>query len=122
MRAATAPIARIDVESAFMLVAPMVGLCEGTSGFCQLAVEAGGRHAGQPWAGAQMTVEEGKIVSCVARLEARPENWVLAPASAWLDAVIGRETDQLHFGGDGDLGRDIVHGLHDALFGQFALT
>jgi DNA-binding HxlR family transcriptional regulator len=122
MPATTAPFARIDIESAFLLVAPMLDLCEGTSGTCQLAVEAGGRHAGQPWAGAQMTVEEGKVLSCVARLEARPENWVLAPALAWLDAVIGRDTDPLHFGGDGDLGRDIVHGLHDALFGQLALA
>jgi DNA-binding HxlR family transcriptional regulator len=122
MPSTTAPIARIDVESAFLLVAPMLDLCEGTSGFCQLAVEAGGRDSGRAWAGAQMTLEEGTLTSCVARLEARPENWVLGRASAWLDAVIGRDTDLLHFGGDRDLGRDIVHGLHDALFGELALT
>jgi DNA-binding HxlR family transcriptional regulator len=122
MRAATGPIARIDVESAFLLVAPMLDLCEGIGGSCQLAVEAGGSYAGRPWAGAQMTLEEGKVTSCIARLEPSPESWVLGTASAWLDAVIGRDADTLEFGGDGDLGRDIVHGLHDALFGQFALA
>ena len=71
---------------------------------------------------AQMTLEEGRVTSCIARIEPRPESWVLGTASAWLDAVIGRDADMLEFGGDGDLGRDIVHGLHDALFGQFALT
>ncbi|MGE5282027.1 MAG: winged helix-turn-helix transcriptional regulator [Chloroflexota bacterium] len=122
MRETTGPIARIDVESAFLLVAPMLELCAGTSGVCQLAVEPGGRHAGRPWAGAQVTLDDGAVTSCVARLEPRPENWAMGTASAWMDAVICRETEVLEFGGDGELGRDIVHGLHDALFGQFALT
>lgn len=122
MRDTTAPISRLDVEAAFLLVAPMVSLYESTSGSCQLAVEAGGEHAGQPWAGARMTVEDGKVVSCVARLEARPENGVLGTAPAWLDAVIGRRTELLEFSGDGELGRDLVEGLHDALFGEFALA
>lgn len=120
LREMTAPIARIDVEAAFLLVGPMVELCAGTSGFCQLAVEAGGRDSGRPWAGAQMTIEDGAVTSCVARLEPQPENWAMGTASAWLDAVIGRETELLDFGGDGELGRDIVHGIHDALFGQLA--
>lgn len=122
MRATTAPISRLDIEAALLLVAPMIDLSESTSGSCQLAVEAGGEHAGRPWAGAQMKVEAGKVVSCVARVEVRPENGVLGTASAWLDAVIERQTEVLEFSGDGELGRDMVHGLHDALFGQFALA
>jgi len=122
MRATTAPISRLDVEASFLLVAPMISLCEGTSGSCQLAVEAGGEHAGRPWAGAQMAIEGGKVASCVARVEPQPENGALGTAAAWLDAVIGRQTEVLEFSGDGELGRDIVHGLHDALFDQFALA
>jgi len=86
------------------------------SGVCQVAVEAGHGDSGRPWAGAQLEIERGQVVSCVARLEAQPENWVLGPAVAWLDAVIGRDTERLHYGGDGELGREIVHGLHVALF------
>jgi len=117
MANATAPISRIDVESAFLLVAPTVELSSDASGICQVAVEAGRGDSGRPWAGAQLELEKGSVVSCVARIEAQPESWVLGPAAGWLDAVIGRDPERLHFGGDADLGREVVHGLHDALFG-----
>lgn len=119
---ATAPISRIDVESAFLLVAPLLDLDPGADGFCQLAVEAGSGDSRQPWAGAQLTLEKGAVSSCVARLEARPENSVSGRATAWLDAVIGRTPDLLYFSGDADLGREIVEGLHDVLFRIFAPT
>ncbi len=113
----TAPIGRLDVEAAFLLVAPTILLSEDSSGTCQVAVEAGRGDSGRPWAGAQLTLENGAVTSCVARIESQPENWVLGPAPAWLDAVIGRDPERLSYGGDGELGRDIVQGLHDALFG-----
>jgi DNA-binding HxlR family transcriptional regulator len=122
MAKATAPIARIDVESAFLLVAPLLDLDRDMSGFCQLAVEAGSGNSRQPWAGAQVTLENGSASSCVARLEPRPETWVTGRAAAWLDAVIGRDPDLLEFGGDVDLGREIVQGLHDTLFLALAPT
>lgn len=120
MASATAPISRIDVESAFLLVVPMLELSPGTSGFCQLAVEAGSGDDRHPWAGAQVTLEKGSVNACVALIEPRPENAVTGPAGAWLDAVIGRAPELLYFTGDADLGRDIVGGLHDALFRVFA--
>jgi DNA-binding HxlR family transcriptional regulator len=120
MANATAPITKIDVESAFLLAAPLLELDASVSGFCQLAVEAGSGDSRQPWAGAQVTVERGAVSSCVARLEPRPESSVTGPAAAWLDAVIGRDPELLCFSGDADLGRAIVEGLHDALFRIFA--
>ena len=111
------PIGRIDVEAAFLLVAPTVELGSDASGICQVAVEAGRGSSGRAWAGAQLTLEKGSVTSCVARIEAQPESWVLGPATAWLDAVIGRDPERLHFGGDVELGREVVDGLHDALFG-----
>jgi DNA-binding HxlR family transcriptional regulator len=122
MANATAPITRIDVESAFLLVVPMLDLDESVSGFCQLAVEAGSGDARQPWAGVGVTVEKGSVSACVARLEPRPENSVTGSAAAWLDAVIGRAPDLLDFGGDSDLGREMVEGIHDVLFSIFAPT
>jgi DNA-binding HxlR family transcriptional regulator len=118
----TAPITRIDIESAFLLVTPLLDLDAGTSGFCQLAVEAGRGDARQPWAGAQVTFEKGSVSSCVARLEPQPESSVTGTAAAWLDAVIGRDPELLCFGGNADLGREIVEGLHDVLFRVFAST
>ena len=118
MANATAPISRIDVEAAFLLVAPTVELGPSTSGPCQVAVEAGRGDSGRPWAGAQLTIEKGMVTSCVARIEPQPESWVLGPAAGWLEAVIGRDLERLHFGGDTELGQEIIYGLHEALFGE----
>ena len=112
----TGPIGRLDVEAAFLLVAPTIELDEDSSGTCQVAVEAGRGDSGRPWAGAQLTLEKGAVTTCVAKIEAQPESWVLGPATAWLEAVISRDPERLGFGGDAELGRDVVRGLHDALF------
>jgi DNA-binding HxlR family transcriptional regulator len=113
----TAPIARIDVEAAFLLAAPLLRLTNGAAGFCQLMVQAGGNGAGiAPAPGAQIEVANRRAISCVARVEAQPSSWVSGSAVAWLDAVIEREAELLDFGGDVDLGREIVYGLHDGLF------
>lgn len=121
MPSTTAPIGRLDIESAFLLVAPLVSVNRGVDGTFQLAVEDGRSNTGRPWAGAQITLEKGSVAACVARLEAQPENWALGPASAWLEAVIGRDPDVLHFGGDVETGRQIVQSIHDALFADFPL-
>jgi len=120
MAEATAPISRIDVESAFLLVAPMLSLRKGTSGLCQVAVEGGSGDSRKPWAGAQLTVEKGLVSSCIARLEPRPESWVHGGAGAWMDAVISGTPDSLECGGDVALGREIAEGFHGILFGAFA--
>lgn len=112
----TAPIARIDIEAAFLLSAPLLSLADEANGFCQLVVEAGGRPTIGRAPGAQLEVEDGRVTSCIARVEAQPSSWVTGPASAWLDAVIEREAELLEYGGDVELGREIVYGLHDALF------
>lgn len=122
MPSTTAPITRIDVESAFLLVVPQLALDPSISGFCQLAVEAGSGDSRQPWAGTGVTFEKGSVTACVARLEPRPESSVTGSAGAWLDAVIGRDPELLLFAGDSDLGREIVEGIHDVLFRVFAPT
>jgi len=106
--------------SAFLLVVPMVSLGRRAEGTFQLAVEGGRADTGRPWAGAKITFEKGSVASCVARLGAQPENWVLGPASAWLGAVIGRDPDLLRFGGEVETGREIVRALHDALFAELS--
>jgi DNA-binding HxlR family transcriptional regulator len=108
------PIARIDIEAAFLLAAPLLSLADDTSGHCQLSVEAGGAVARV--SGVQVEIEHGEVISCVARIEAQPRSWATGPPAAWLDAVIERDAGLLDFGGDAELGWEIVHGLHDALF------
>jgi len=121
MPSTTAPIGRLDVESAFLLVMPLISEVPGAEGVFQLAVEGGRADTGRPWAGAQATFERGVVTSCVARLETQPVNWVIGLPSAWLEAVIGRDPDALRFGGDAETGREIVQGLHDALFAEASL-
>jgi DNA-binding HxlR family transcriptional regulator len=117
MAAETAPIARIDVEAAFLLAAPLIRLADETSEVFQLAVEASANGAGNGRAsGVRLALESGRVTSCVTRLEPKPDNWVAGPASAWLDAVIERDAELLGFGGQPDAGRAIVHALHDVLF------
>jgi DNA-binding HxlR family transcriptional regulator len=116
MAAETAPIGRIDIEAAFLLAAPLIRLPEETSDSFQLAVESGNGVGNGRASGVRLALETGRIVSCVTRLESQTANWIVGPASAWLDAVIERDAELLGFGGDQDLGRAIVYGLHDALF------
>jgi DNA-binding HxlR family transcriptional regulator len=117
MAAETASIARIDVEAGFLLSAPLLSLSETSSGVCQVAVESRGNGSGvgRP-SGARLGFEDGRPVSCIARIEAQPENWASGTADNWLNAIIGRDAELLGYGGDAELGREIVYALHDALF------
>jgi DNA-binding HxlR family transcriptional regulator len=112
-----APIARIDIEATFLLAAPLLRLAHDSSGHCQLSVEAGGGGTSVARvSGAQLEVDRGEVISCIARIEARPPSRALGSPAAWLDAVIERDAKLLDFGGDTELGWEIVHGLHDVLF------
>lgn len=115
MSAETPPIARIDIEAGFLLAVPLIRLAPEESGVCQLAVETNGGGTAAA-VGVRVEVKEGRVISCVARLESRPRNRACGSAPAWLDAVIEREPELLEYSGDVELGRALVHGLHDALF------
>jgi DNA-binding HxlR family transcriptional regulator len=116
MATETPPLARIDVEAGFLLAVPLIRLPAQTRGVCQLAVEANGGGSEAQVIGVRTEVRDGRVVSCVARLESQPRNWVSGSAPAWHDAVIERDAELLEYGGDAELGRELVHALHDALF------
>jgi DNA-binding HxlR family transcriptional regulator len=109
---ATAPIGRIDVEAAFLLTIPMLRLPVELSGSCRLAVEAGGASAP---AGVLIEVEEGRIVSCVARLQGRAGAWASGTAAAWIQAVTAAEADRLEVGGASELAIAVLEALHGSL-------
>jgi DNA-binding HxlR family transcriptional regulator len=112
-----APIGRIDVESLLLLAAPLLRLSESASGTCQLWVESGasGPAVGRAW-GARFQLNEGRVVSCIARVEAQAESSAAGPVSGWLDGLVERDAEHLTYSGDVELGREIVYGLHDVLF------
>jgi DNA-binding HxlR family transcriptional regulator len=116
---ATAPIARLDTEANFLLAVPLLRLPTGVSGSCRMAAEVpNGRKRGL--AGVIAEVEDGRIASCTTHLQGNPSAWVLGSPAAWLSALIERDSAQLELGGDCQLARAILDGLHSALFGVHA--
>lgn len=115
--ARTTPISRIDVEAAFLLTVPMMRLSPDVSGTCRMAVEMRGAGGGKSSVvGVLVSVEEGRVASCVSRLQGLADGWASGTANAWMDAVGGREVEALEVGGDCELVRDLVDGLGGALF------
>ena len=110
----SAPVARIDIEAAFLLATPLVGLPPDVAGSCQLEVEASPGVVPHP-AGVQVTVEEGRVVSCVSRLQEKPGAYAAGTALRWFHAVKDGNVDELRFGGRGRVAEEVVGGLHSAL-------
>ena len=122
-------LTRIDIEAAFLLAVPLVRLPEGRSGECLLAVDTSGSELvpGEPaqahprLAGVRVTVEEGRVVSCVSKLENDPGTWVVGTVESWLDAFIEGRFDGLRIGGDDPaLVRSLTAELYDSLHTHLA--
>lgn len=113
MKRGSAPVAALDIEAAFLLATPLAGLPAGAAGACQLEVEPGPGGVAEA-AGIQALVEDGKVVSCVSRLEPSPGAYAVGSALTWFNAVAAGETRQLRFGGSRRLAEDLVQGLHTA--------
>lgn len=110
----TKALSRIDVEALFLLALPLLDLPEDLSGRCRLAVEV--RPGPQPeYAGATVTVEAGRILSLVARLEGDSDAWAIGTTGNWLDWLSGRPDRALELGGDSALTRGILEALRHSL-------
>jgi DNA-binding HxlR family transcriptional regulator len=115
MEAETPPLEPADVEAAFLLATPIADLPENADGVCSLAAETGDGDA-RRFAGVEVAVSRGQVVSCTARVNGSPRNWVLGTAPAWLEAVVHHRPESLRIGGDRHLARGLVRGLHELLF------
>jgi DNA-binding HxlR family transcriptional regulator len=109
------PIARVDVEAAFLLTLPLVRLPPELSGSCRMGVEmkSGDEHR---LVGAMAQIESGRIASCTVRMQGSADAWATGSPSSWLHAVTGSDIDGLQMGGDQRLIRSLVEGLHKVLF------
>jgi DNA-binding HxlR family transcriptional regulator len=117
----SAPIGRIDVEAAFLLVLPLLELSSDLTGCCRLGIEmTDGRD--RRLVGAMARLEEGRLASCSVRLDRDSNAWVTGPTSAWLRAVIAADTAGVELGGDQRLARAVLEGLNEVLFGGIAAT
>jgi DNA-binding HxlR family transcriptional regulator len=114
--AESAPLSRIDFEAAFLLSAPLLALPDDSSGRCRLAVVSRNGDGEPSVAGAMLSVEEGRVVSCVSRLPGEASAWVAGSPAAWIPALIDHQAEQLELGGDCELARAVVDELHGSLF------
>jgi len=111
----TAPVARLDAETALLLAVPLLRPPEGLSGSCRVAVEI---PNGEPdrLGGMTVAVDSGGVVSCVTQSPDTPDAWALGSPSDWLGAVIEHDVHRLELSGDQRLARALLGGLHGALF------
>ncbi len=112
VRGQTTPVTQGDIEAAFMLATPLVGLPAAAMGSCQLEVERNGGKS----AGVRVQVEGGRVVSCVSELEPPPGAYASGSVASWFRAVDAGNVAQLRLGGgDRQLTEGLVLGLHTAL-------
>lgn len=114
LRERSAPISRDDVEAAFLLTLPLVGLTTATSGSCQLEVDADPAD-GREQVGVAVTVQRGRVVACERSAEPTREDFATGSAETWLEAGGREPRAQLQFAGEVAAG--VVSGLHVALGG-----
>jgi DNA-binding HxlR family transcriptional regulator len=108
------PVTPIDIEAAFLLATPLVGLPRDVAGSCQLEVEPNPRFVPRP-AGVQVTIEGGRIVSCVSDLDRDPVAYAAGSVAKWFSAVQLGKTGRLRFGGSRQIAEGVVDGLHATL-------
>jgi len=108
---ATPPIGRIDIETAFLLLMPLLRLDPEITGSCRTVVEIP-YTADTRLAGAVSRFSKGRLVSCVTRLQGAPDAWVLGPPGAWFDALLADDSDRLEVGGDSGLARSLLDALN----------
>jgi hypothetical protein len=110
----TPAISRIDVEAAFLLVVPLLDLPADLSGRCRLSVEM--RSGGDlEYAGVVVEVEDGKLVSCTARLRREAEAWASGTPLDWFGWANGSDAERLELGGDTSLALALASSLRHVL-------
>lgn len=112
--AQTSPLGRLDVESIFLLTAPLLSLPAEAEGVCRFAVELRG-EGGSELAGVLIGVGDGRVASCVARLQGDADAWVSGPPLGWVEALLEHDLDWLEVGGDGALASSLLDALHVAM-------
>lgn len=107
-------VTRIDVEAAFMLATPLVGLDAGARGLCRFEVGPA-RDRFTEAVGIEVEVEAGRVVACGPEERGRPVSSASGSASRWFGAVKEGTANLLSFDGTRPLGEELVNGLHEAL-------
>lgn len=110
----TGPVGRTDVEATFLLIVPILELPSEISGRCRLSVELCHRD-GTDYAGVTVGVKEGRLDSCVSRLQGEADAWVAGTPLGWFRWVNLGASDSVEIGGDHELAHGLADGIRSAL-------
>lgn len=107
-------VRRLDIEAGFLLAIPLLELPPGITGVCRLAIETEpGSNPG--YAGVTLGLEEGRIASCVTRLDGEANAWIAGAPADWFRWMIGSEDGRIELGGDTWVGRGVLASLREVL-------
>jgi hypothetical protein len=112
----TAPIAALDVETAFELTLPLLELPPDLHGSCSLAVELDEGVMDSP-SGVTAKVDRGRVLTCEPGLDEEADAWAGATAPDWLEMVIEGDAGRASTGGDARIAETLLRELHRTLFG-----
>ena len=112
-----APVTQADIEAAFMLATPLVGLGRNTSGSCRFEVELE-PETSRERAAVAVAVEAGRVVACGSELGLAPDAVARGSAARWFSAIRDGKANLLSFDGTRQLSEALVIGLHSALLGR----
>jgi DNA-binding HxlR family transcriptional regulator len=112
-----APIDALDVEAGFRCSLHFVELPRELSGTCRLGINLEDDESGC-LTGVTARIDQGRVVSCAAGLDAAADAWAAGSAGDWLDTVVEPDGQRaLRMGGDKWLTDAVLDSLHKALFG-----
>ncbi len=114
-RGDTAPVAAADVEAMLQLALPLLRMPGGLTGSCALSFELEEGVVGSP-VGLTVRIEEGVVVACEPGIDPAADASAAGPIGDWLNALIEGETRGVRSEGDWRFPRDLLGGLHKALF------
>jgi DNA-binding HxlR family transcriptional regulator len=103
-------IGRMDVEATLLLAAPILELPPGVSGRGRFSVELRGETE-STYAGISVQVQDGRVTSCVSRLEGEADAWVVGTPIGWFRWIKRGEADSVEIGGNSGLADGLANGL-----------
>jgi DNA-binding HxlR family transcriptional regulator len=106
------PLTHGDIEAAFMLALPLVGMPPDVAGSCQLQVEADAVVGER--AGVRVEIERGKVVACASGFTSNAGAFAIGSASTWFVAIKDGKAELLSTDGS-QLAEGLVIALHSAL-------
>lgn len=107
-------LGRQDIEAGFLLAIPLIQLPSELTGVCRLSMEVR-RGAELDFAGVTVSLEDGRLVSCVTRLDREADAWVSGTAVEWFRWVNEHDDGGIEFGGHRSLALALSNVLRETL-------